>query len=191
MLYKIARLIMKPFFFLFYNIQVEGIENMPTESGYIVCGNHVKAIDPIIMAVALPCKIHFMAKNELFENKILEFLLYAVGAFPIKRGEADLRSIKTSLRLLKNNKNIGIFPEGTRNISNELKAEPGIAMLAIRSKKSILPISIVSNYKLFNKTRIIIGDVIYLKEFYDIKLKNTDYINISTMVMEKIYALQE
>ncbi|MCK9217560.1 MAG: 1-acyl-sn-glycerol-3-phosphate acyltransferase [Firmicutes bacterium] len=189
MLYKIVRLIIKPFLFIFYNIKVEGIDNIPKEDGYIVCGNHIKAIDPILMAAALPCQIHFMAKNELFKNPLLGALLKAVGAFSIKRGEPDLKSIRTSLKLLRNNKNIGIFPEGTRNISDELKAEPGIAMLSIKSKKGILPVSIKSSYKLFKKTRIIVGDVIYLNEFYDIKLKNNDYINISLEIMKKIRSL--
>lgn len=189
MLYRIVRLIIKPFFFILYNIRVEGIDNIPKEDGYIVCGNHTKAIDPVLLAAALPCQIHFMAKIELFRNRILGILLNAVGAFPIKRGEPDLKSIRTSLRLLQSNKNIGIFPEGTRNISDELKAEPGIAMFSIKSKKGILPVSIKTSYKFFKRTRIIIGDVIYLNEFYNTKLKNNDYINISLEIMKAIKSL--
>lgn len=189
MLYKIAKFILKPFLFIIYNIQVEGIDNIPESEGYIVCGNHTKAIDPILLAIALPCHIYFMAKHELFNNKMLRMLLNALGAYPIKRGEPDLKSIKTSLKLLQNNKNIGIFPEGTRNKTEELKAEPGIAMLAIKSHKDILPVSIKTNYRLFNRTRIIIGDVIHLNKFYDKKLKNNDYMDISLEIMKKIRTL--
>lgn len=189
MLYTIAKILLKPFFFILYNIHVEGIDNIPKSEGYIVCGNHTKALDPILLGITLPDRIYFMAKHELFENRYLKALLNALGAYPIKRGEPDLKSIKTSLKLLQNNKNIGIFPEGTRNKTGELKAEPGIAMLAIKSRTTILPVSIKTNYKIFEKTRIIIGDVINLSDYFDKKLKNDDYINISLDIMKKIKEL--
>ncbi len=189
MLYTIAKYLLKPIFFAIYNMHVEGIDNIPKSEGYIVCGNHTKAIDPILLGIALPCRIHFMAKHELFENRFLKALLTGLGAFPIKRGEPDLKSIKTSLRLLKEKKNIGIFPEGTRNKTSELKAEPGIAMLAIRSKTPIVPVLIKTNYKIFNKTEIIIGNLINLDEYFDKKLKNDDYTNISLKIMEYIGSL--
>lgn len=191
MLYIIAKILLKPIFFIIYNISVEGINNIPESEGYIVCGNHTRAVDPILLGLAFPSQIHFMAKHELFNNKFLKILFNALGAFPIKRGKPDLKSIKTSLKLLKEEKNIGIFPEGTRNKTNELKAEPGIAMLSIKSKASIVPVAIKTNYKLFNKTKIIIGDIINLNEFFDKKLKNDDYINISIGIMKKIKELQE
>lgn len=191
MLYKIVKILLKPFFFILYNIHVNGLKNIPKSEGYIVCGNHTKALDPILLGLALPSQIHFMAKHELFKNKFLGDLLSALGAYPIKRGEPDLKSIKTSLKLLQNNKNIGIFPEGTRNKTSELKAEPGIAMLAIKSKTPILPVSIKTDYKLFRRTNIIIGEIIYLDNFFDKKLKNDDYIDISLNIMKKIKELQE
>lgn len=189
MLYKIVKILLKPFFFILYSIHVNGIKNIPKNDGYIVCGNHTRALDPIILALALPGQINFMAKNELFKNRCLGALLNALGAYPIKRGEPDIKSIKTSLKLLQNNKNIGIFPEGTRNKTNELKAEPGIAMLAIKSKTPILPVSIKTNYKLFNRTSIVIGEIICLDDFFDKKLKNDDYISISLDIMKKIKEL--
>lgn len=191
MLYKIVKILLKPFFFILYNIHVNGLKNIPKFEGYIVCGNHTKALDPILLGLALPSQIHFMAKHELFKNKFLGAILNTLGAYPIKRGEPDLKSIKTSLKLLQNNKNIGIFPEGTRNKTSELKAEPGIAMLAIKSKKPILPVSIKTDYKLFKKTNIIIGEIIYLDNFFDKKLKNDDYIDISINIMKRIKELQE
>ncbi len=189
MLYGIIKTIIKPFLFLIYNIKVLGKENLPKNEGYIVCGNHIRALDPILMAIALPPQLHFMAKVELFKNKLLRKLLYAVGAYPIKRGEADIKSIKTSLKYLKEDKNIGIFPEGTRNKTDELRAEPGIAMLAIRAQKDILPVSIKSTYKFFRSSKIIIGEIISLEEFYGKKLKNSDYTDISIEIMKKIRAL--
>jgi len=186
LLYKIAKFILKPIFNTLYVVKVQGLEKLPKGNGYIVCGNHIKAVDPILIGINLPDKINFMTKNELFSNKLLAFLLKKLGAFPVKRGQADLKSIKTSLKLLQEGKNIGIFPEGTRNKTGALIAEPGIAMLAIKSKRPIVPITINSDYKMFNKTIITIGDTIFLDKYYDAKLKNEDYVNISLDIMKKI-----
>ena len=190
MFYQIVKCLIKPLFNLLFYVKVEGLENLPKQNGYIVCGNHARAIDPILIGVNLPQKVHFMAKSELFKNKIMGLIVRGLGAFPIKRGEADLKSIKTSLRLLQNNQNIGIFPEGTRNFSGELKAEPGIAMLAVRSKRPVVPVAIKTNYKLFKRTNIIVGESIKMEEYFDTKLKNEDYMKISLEIMKKIRELQ-
>lgn len=186
MLYNIAKIILKPLFNLLYSVKVEGLDNLPQDDGYIVCGNHAKAIDPILIGINLPNKVNFMAKSELFSNRLIGYVLSKLGAFPVKRGQADLKSIKTSLKLLQEKQNIGIFPEGTRNKTGELIAEPGIAMLAIKSKCPIVPVSINTNYKLFNKTTIKVGKTIFLDEYFDSKLKNEDYTNISIDIMRKI-----
>ena len=74
MLYAIAKILLKPIFFIIYNISIEGINNIPESEGYIVCGNHTKALDPILLGLAFPSQIHFMAKHELFRNKFLKIL---------------------------------------------------------------------------------------------------------------------
>ncbi|HCJ57382.1 MAG TPA: 1-acyl-sn-glycerol-3-phosphate acyltransferase [Clostridiaceae bacterium] len=187
--YQIIKLLLKPLFNIFYVVRVEGLDNLPEENGYIVCGNHARVIDPILLGVNMPKKIYFMAKNELFKNKLVAFVLKGLGAFPVKRGEADLKSIKTSLKLLQTQQNIGIFPEGTRNTTGELKAEPGIAMLAIKSKRPIVPVAIKTDYKIFHRTDIVIGKAINLSEHFDTKLKNEDYKDISLEIMKKIKKL--
>ncbi|HOH89845.1 MAG TPA: lysophospholipid acyltransferase family protein, partial [Bacillota bacterium] len=105
-------------------------------------------------------------------------------------GEVDIKSIKTSLKLLNSGKILALFPEGTRKKSEEIDAEPGIAMLAIKSKVPIVPVAIISSYKFFKRTNIIIGEPIELAEFYDKKLLNDEYIKISVDVMKRIHELK-
>ncbi len=190
MLYSIARAILIPIFLLFYNYRITGRENVPQNGAYIACANHVSLIDPIFVGISLPHRMYFMAKAELFKNIFMKALMNGLGAFPIKRGEADLKSIKTSLRLLGSGKVLALFPEGTRNKSNEVLAEPGIAMLAVKSKVPVVPVAIISNYKLFRRTRVIIGEPIELSEYYERKLKNEDYMKISLDIMNKINELK-
>ena len=189
MLYRIVRDILKPFFYMIYNIRVEGRENLPEKGPLIICANHTNVIDPIILAVSLPYNINSMAKAELFKNKLFAFFLNKIGVFPVKRGEADIKSIKTSLKLLKENKVMGIFPEGTRNKTGELKAEPGVAMIAIRAGSPVLPIAIVGNYKLFHRTIVKIGKPVLMDKYSNQKLQNEDYQNISMDIMKYINKL--
>jgi len=190
MLYSFARALLIPIFSLFYNYRVTGRENIPGDGAYIVCANHVTAIDPIFVGISLPKRMYFMAKAELFKNFFSRALMNALGAFPIKRGEADLRSIKTSLKLLGSGKVLGLFPEGTRNKTTELVAEPGIAMLAVKSKVPVLPVAIISSYKFFRRTRVVIGKPIELTEYFDKKLLNEDYLKISLDIMKTINELK-
>jgi 1-acyl-sn-glycerol-3-phosphate acyltransferase len=191
MLYRIARGILKPIFYLYYNIRVEGRENLPSKGPLIICANHFSTIDPVILAVTLPYIINSMAKAELFKNKLLSLFFTNINVFPVKRGEPDLKSIKTALKILKENKVMGMFPEGTRNKTGELKAEPGIAMIAIKGKAQVLPIAIVSNYKLFKKTIVKIGKPILLNEYFEQKLQSEDYHSISMDIMKYIKLLSE
>ena len=191
MIYRIIRGILKPIYYLYYNIKVEGRENLPAKGPLIICANHYSTIDPVILAVTLPYLINSMAKAELFKHKFLALFFRSIKVFPVKRGEADIRSIKTSLKVLKENKVLGMFPEGTRNKTGELKAEPGIAMIAIKGRAAVLPIAIVGNYKLFNRTTVKIGKPMLLDKYYEQKLQNEDYHNISMDIMKYINQLSK
>ncbi|MEA4848763.1 MAG: lysophospholipid acyltransferase family protein, partial [Clostridiaceae bacterium] len=94
------------------------------------------------------------------------------------------------LKLLKSGNVLALFPEGTRNRSEELVAEPGIAMLAIKSKVPVVPVAIISSYRFFRRTRVIIGKPVELTEYYDRKLLNEEYLQISLDIMKKINELK-
>ncbi|HPL54165.1 MAG TPA: lysophospholipid acyltransferase family protein [Bacillota bacterium] len=190
MLYSFARALLIPIFLFFYNYRVIGRENIPKDGAYIVCSNHVSAIDPIFVGISIPHRMYFMAKVELFKNKLIGALMHGLGVFPIKRGEADIKGIKTSLKILNSGKVLALFPEGTRNKTDEAIAEPGIAMIAIRSKTPVVPVAIISSYKFFRRTRVVIGKPVELAEYYGKKLLNEEYIKISLGIMDKINELK-
>lgn len=186
MFYNIVKIILGPLFCLLYKIEVKGIDHLPRDNGFIICANHLNALDPILVAAALPVKISFIAKNELFKNIFLKYILNSLEMIPIKRGEADLKSIKLSLKALSQKRILGIFPEGTRNMTGDLIAEPGVSMLAIRSKVAVVPVAIESNYKILGKTTIHIGNPKVFDEYYNQKLNTHDYKNLSAELMKDI-----
>ncbi len=187
MFYRILVVIVRIFLFPFYRIKVHGKENIPDKTNIIACANHSSNLDPFLLAISLPMKFNFMAKKELFEIPVIRNILKAVGAFPINRQGSDLKALRYAIGLIKDGETLGIFPEGTRvkEISRDNMHE-GVGFIALKSKADILPIEIVTSYKIFSRVDI------YVKELIDIDkykgLKNKEAMNIiSDEVFGKIY----
>lgn len=189
--YNITTKFFYAYFKLMYKLDVEGIENIPSNGRLIVCSNHISLLDPVLLGAVIPRKLNYMAKKELFENKALAFLIKNLGAFPVDRDATGLSAIKTAIKVLYRDNVFAIFPQGQRvhDIDYD-KAKPGIAMISIKSKSPIIPIYIDTEYKLFKKIKVKIGSVISFDEYYDIKLKTEDYNKLSGIVLKEIYKLK-
>lgn len=113
-------------------------EKLPTETNYILVGPHRTWWDPIYFALAAsPKEFSFMAKEELFKNPVLRFILTKAHAFPVKRDNPGPSVIKTPVKSLKNTDlSLIMFPSGTRH-SDELKG--GAALIAKMAKVPIVP----------------------------------------------------
>ncbi|HLR20416.1 MAG TPA: lysophospholipid acyltransferase family protein [Tissierellaceae bacterium] len=184
---SIVGIILKPF----YPIQVHGIENISSNGKLLLCSNHVSKLDPILITIGFPRQINWMAKSELFKNKILSFIITKLKAFPVNRKETDINAIKNALRVLKKNEVLGIFPEGTRVKEFNLKnAKSGAALISLRSRAPILPVYIEEDYKMFTKVNIYIGKPIRYYETFNKKVSPEDYKFISEDLLKRIYSLK-
>jgi 1-acyl-sn-glycerol-3-phosphate acyltransferase len=173
-----------------FRIKVEGKQNIPGDGRLVLCSNHRSNWDPLILAAMFPRKISWMGKKELFQNKFLKVPLNWLGVFPVDRQVADLSAVKTALRILKSEKVLGIFPEGTRvKEYNPENAKAGVALLAMKSQAPVLPVYIEGSYKLFSRLDIVIGEPIAYHKKYTGRLGNEDYSNISQEILAKIYKL--
>ena len=150
---------------ILHPVSVEGMEGLP-ESGVLLCPNHSSNWDPILVALKLPVnyRLHIMAKEELFQNRLLGWLLKKVGAFPVSRGNNDINAVKQSIQALKEGDNLLIFSEGT-TIHNGIgytdglpaHAKAGVAMIGVRTGAKLVPVFVDGEKKLFHRTRIIFG----------------------------------
>lgn len=123
--------------------RLEGAENIPKSGGYILVANHINWKDPPWIEFALGRAIRYMGKRELFETPIVGFLLRAIGAFPVRRGEADRRALQVALAVLAAGHPLGLFVEGHRSESGQLiRARPGVGYIAQRSGAPIIPLAI-------------------------------------------------
>ena len=192
MFYAFIKGIILIFSKIFFRIHVNGIENIPKEGSCILCFNHRSLLDPPIIGVLMPRKLCFMAKEELFKAPIFGFIIKKLGVFPIKRGAADIGSVKTAIKILKAGKVLAMYPEGTRNNSGTLgKAKPGAALIATRAQAPIIPIAAVGAYKPFNKLIVNIGKPITFEQYENQKLTMNELQDISNDIMKHIQALME
>lgn len=147
-----------------YDIEYVGTENIPAEGGFILASNHVKALDPVFIALGVKDRqIHFMGKKELFEKPVISSILKKANGFPIVRGGGDKEAIDYAERVVKEGKILGIFPEGTRSKDYKpARAKSGIGLIAKEAKADILPVSIYNrdNMKKGTKLTIRFGELI-------------------------------
>ena len=142
-------------------------ENLPKRgTKAIVATNHYSNWDPVIYDIFMRRKFRFMAKKELFDNKFLGFIVKGLGAFPVDRENMSPSTFKTVMTELKNDRQIFIFPEGTRNKSGSkelLEIKSGFLALASRGDCPITPMLMYRKTKVFRKNYIIVGKPFYLE----------------------------
>lgn len=158
-LYQLVYFILKPIYSVIYPMRIDGVENIPDEGGFIVCANHCNARDPFYLSAAcIKRQFHFMAKAELYKNKLIRWFLDGLGSFPVDRGHSDLNAMRTALGLLKDGHGLGIFPQGTRSRDNTpTPMLNGVSMIALRSGAPVIPAYIGGPYRLFRKTQVSFG----------------------------------
>ena len=155
MFYSLLRVFFRLFFKVLFRARILGAENVPPEGSIILAANHLSNWDPPFLATFLDRQVFYMAKEELFANKIFAAAITNLGVFPVKRGTADKTAIKRALALLKEGKCLGLFPEGTRSKTGELgKAEAGVGLIAAMSKVPVLPAAIINTNKIFSSEKL-------------------------------------
>lgn len=142
-LYPAGRVVCSAVLYTYFRQKVEGKERVLRTGPFVVAANHVSYLDPVVLGVACPRPIHFMAKAELFHIPVLGFLIRELGAFPVQRGVADRQAIRRALHILKDGGVVGVFPEGTRNRQGEmLDPQGGAALIALKAGVPVLPVGI-------------------------------------------------
>jgi 1-acyl-sn-glycerol-3-phosphate acyltransferase len=179
-----------------YRYSIEGRENLPTDSGFVLCANHNSNFDPWPLGLALWPKqqLRFMAKSELF-NPLLKGAMNATGAFPVRRGEGDMDAMKTAMRLAKSGEIIAMFPEGTRpgkGLRKKFDARPhtGAARIALGAKVPLVPAALKGTDGLsrFAQLKVSYGKPVEIDDLAD--LSHREAAQIATdRLMEAIWKL--
>jgi 1-acyl-sn-glycerol-3-phosphate acyltransferase len=156
----------KPLLYLIFRPKIYGNKKaLKTKGKVIFICNHINMLDPVMLALVSPRVIHFMAKKELFDNKLVGAFLSSCFVFPVDRGSADLKSLKNALKLLEKGKAFGIFPEGRRMVADRMdEFELGTAFIAMRSEAPVVPIYLANDSFSGKRVRMIVGEPMLASE---------------------------
>ena len=123
--------------------EIKGRERIPRKGALILASNHLNLADPPILTVVMPRRVVWMSKQELFDTPVFGLLYHLFGCIPVQRFQADLRALRRSQETLQRGLVLGMFPEGTRSSESGLgQAEPGTALLAMRTDTPVMPVAI-------------------------------------------------
>jgi 1-acyl-sn-glycerol-3-phosphate acyltransferase len=149
-LYAVVRAVLVPLMRTWFRMRISGREQIPAEGAAILAPNHKSFYDSFFLALATPRHLRFMGKVELFEGRRAR-LLVRLGAFPVRRGEADADALATARALLEAGELLAIFPEGTRVRDPAALGSPrrGAGRLALESGAPMVPAAITGTEKLF------------------------------------------
>jgi 1-acyl-sn-glycerol-3-phosphate acyltransferase len=127
--------------------EVVGKERLPLEGGLILASNHLNNADPPMIALAIrPRYPIYMAKLEMIRWPILGPAFRAFGAFPVRRGEADLSALRAASEVVQSGALLVMFPEGTRSRTGGLtRGHPGTGLIALRTGAPVLPVAITGS----------------------------------------------
>lgn len=124
-------------------MRVHGAENVPESGALVVASNHRRYLDPVFICMAVPRRMQWMGKKELFAPPFDRFF-YLIGSFPVNREGGGRAALRTALGYLSQGAALGIFPEGTRRKGYQAEETPksGAIMLAVRSGAPLIPVYI-------------------------------------------------
>ncbi|MDE7306777.1 MAG: 1-acyl-sn-glycerol-3-phosphate acyltransferase [Clostridia bacterium] len=136
---------------------------------YILVGNHYSLFDVIFTGTATVKPVHFMAKKDLFKKGLMKKFVLKCQCIPVSRDGTDAKAIMQAMKYLKNGESIALYPEGTRNKSDEifLPFKSGATALSIKTKTPIIPVVQIKKIRFLRRSYVIYGEPIEFAEYYD------------------------
>jgi 1-acyl-sn-glycerol-3-phosphate acyltransferase len=176
---------------ILWGFTVHGAEKVPRKGAIVVAANHSQYLDPVYVCMAIPRRVQWMGKKELFAFPFRAFF-YFIGTFPVDR-EGDSRAgLRTALNFLARGWTLGIFPEGTHRTGEDSRAaKSGTVLLAVRAGAPVVPVFIGRSPGLRGRLRgeklhVYVGDKIAL----DPTLRGREeYRAAADEVLRTVYAL--
>jgi 1-acyl-sn-glycerol-3-phosphate acyltransferase len=125
---------------LLFGYTLHGGERVPAEGPLIIASNHGQYADPVLVCVAVPRRVQWMGKKQLFRFPFKTFFRI-IGTFPVDREGGGRAAIRAALGFLAEGWALGIFPEGThRGEEGSKQAKSGVVVLASRGNAPVLPV---------------------------------------------------
>ncbi len=175
----------------FWRYRADGAERVPADGPVIVAANHVSYFDPVALGVGIRRPVTYLAKKQLFDIPILGPVITGLGAYPLDREAGGVAALRAALRALKDGRCVGIFPEGTRNLTGDAEEKGGAALLGALTGAPVVPAAIVGtrDAKRFRPIHVRYGEPLVVVR--DRKADGDDLAKWTSEIMRRIRALEE
>ncbi len=146
--FDVAHLALRPGMAFWFNWRFEGMEHIPREGPVLIAGNHISYFDPLAhayMLVKAGRHARFLAKKELYGNRLLRRALVGAGQIPVDRGSGSMAPVNAAVNALQGGEAVVVYPEGT--VTKDpghlpMQGRTGIARLTLGSDVPVLPIAV-------------------------------------------------
>ncbi len=195
--YLFAGCVSWPVVYWLYRYKARGFDQVPRSGGFVLASNHVSNFDPWPLGAAFfPRRyLRFMTKSELFWWP-MKVLLEWGGAFPVRRGEADVQAVHTAVDLCREGHIVVMFPEGTRRRKGlrkrtAVKPRLGAAIIALRARVPLVPAAVRGSDRLarFGPLVVTYGAPIPLDDLQGVELREAARI-ATERLMDEIARLE-
>jgi 1-acyl-sn-glycerol-3-phosphate acyltransferase len=189
--YRFSRGLCRVIIRALYGFRAIRPENVPATGAVIVACNHVSYLDPVVLGIGFTRPVTYLAKKELFALPVLGPVIVGLGVYPLDREAGGVAAVRAALRALKEGRCVGIFPEGTRNLTGEVEGKGGAALLGALSGAPVVPAAIsgTRHARPFHPIRVIYGEPIIVKR--QRKADGDDLEKWTEEIMRRIRALEE
>ncbi len=168
--YHVARAIVLSLCKVVFRVRVHGREKVPRSGPFVVAPSHRSLMDIFFTGYVTRRRIRFMAKQELFENRLLAWVITTAGGFSVERESVDRAALRAAQAALEGGEPVAVFPEGTRHAGPELAPLfDGAAYLATRLAVPVVPVAIGGSEEILpsgkalphlHRVAIVVGDPI-------------------------------
>lgn len=186
--FKIFSPVLRLIFRLYYNPKIINKEAIPKEGPILLVCNHKHVFDQCFVIMATKRPIRYMAKKEYFDGKHAWFFRLA-GCIPVDRSIRDDAAKASALEVLNLDGAVGLFPEGTRNKTNDkflLDFKFGTVSMAQKTGATIVPCALTGDYKFRSKNLMFrVGKPLKVGKDEDLALANKKLYKEMEQLMKK------
>lgn len=145
--YAVVKLLCWVILRLAFGLEVRGRQHVPSHGAFLLASNHLSYLDPLVVGVACPRRVVFLAREDLFDPPALGLFLRAMGVIPLRRGEGDVAAIREAIACLGQGQPVALFPEGARQETGRLgQAKRGVGLIALKAQVPLIPIVVQGTF---------------------------------------------
>ena len=137
-MYSLGQSFFRMLAIILFDLRARGVSNIPRRGGVLIVSNHQSFLDPVMLGVKVSRPMSFLAKSELFINRVFGYLIRGVNAFPVRQGEGDVGAVRETIKRLQEGHVLVMFPEGGRCDDGEVQPmQTGIGLIIRRAGPTV------------------------------------------------------